>query len=124
VFHVEQTPKERLSTVEWLGLGWGAFTFCTTLALGLVIAPRIIASLGEFVKAPPLFSRFVLHPAFVVGVGSVPLVTAGLAVRLGWKKSARLIVILAGAALSVLVAALLVVAMYLPLLTMADHIQP
>lgn len=116
--------KEPLSLVEWLGLGWGALTFITTLGLGLVVAPYLIANLGELVQHPPLFSRVVLHPVFVLGFGSLPLASAALSVRRGWPKSTRLIVILAGTAWSVVVGVLMVVAMYLPLFTMADRIQP
>ena len=115
--------RERLSIIEWLGLGWGALTFLMTLVLGLLVAPYLLANVGELVRDPPLFTRVVLKPVFVLGVGSVPLVSALLAIRLGLPRTLRTAIILGGALWSVLTGTLMVIAMYVPIFSMADHIQ-
>jgi hypothetical protein len=115
--------RERLSIIEWLGLGWGAVTFLMTLVLGLGVAPYLVSNLGELVSNPPLFTRVVLHPVFVLGIGSVPLASALAAIKLGLPRTLRTGIILAGALWSVLTGVLMVIAMYLPIFTMADHIQ-
>ncbi len=116
--------RPRLSATEWLALVWGALTFLVALVVGGVVAPWLTRSLGELAAAPPLFTRVVLHPAFLGTLGAAPLLLSAVAIRRGWPPGPRLAVILGGAGWSLLLAGLVVVAMYLPLFLMAGRVGP
>jgi hypothetical protein len=111
----------RLSVTEWLALGWGAVTFMVALVVGGLVAPWLARSFGELASMP-LFSRVVLHPVFLLVVGGAPLALSATAIRQGWAPARRLAVILAGAGWSLALAGVVVVAMYLPLFSLAGRV--
>jgi hypothetical protein len=111
----------RLSPTEWLALAWGALTFVVALVVGVVVAPWLARSFGEQALMPT-FSRVVLHPAFLVVVGGAPLALSATAISRSWPPPKRLTTILAGAGCSLVLAGLVVVAMYLPLFSFAGRV--
>jgi hypothetical protein len=118
---VERPEVPRLSATEWLALTWGALTFVVAVLVGGLVAPWLATSFGEL-AAMPRFSRVVLHPAFLVAAGGAPLALSATAIRQGWAPARRLTVILAGAGWSLALAGLVVVAMYLPLFSLAGRV--
>jgi hypothetical protein len=122
----DEEPAARLAAVEWVAAAIAMVGAAGLFYFGLVMAPALRRLLGDFGSALPRATVLALSPGLAPGLALLVLALVALGVvRPRWlDRRSRALLLAASALLVFFSLSFSVLAGYLPLLQLGDHLAP
>jgi len=118
-----ESNKERLTVFDYVGLGFSAACLAWGIAVAAFFAPVFGAMFSDFSCCLPRLTELFLTPWFPIALGLVPAAIVALGVVVGARRGLRGLTMSAAILFTLAQPILFFVAMYLPIVELAEGIQ-
>jgi len=117
------SSSDRFTVFDFVGLGFGAASLLWGIAVVALFAPAFGAMYEDFSCCLPDLTALFLTRWFPIAIGGVPLAVVALGAFTGARRGLRGLCMSAAILLTLALPVLFFVAMYLPLVELAEGIQ-